>query len=62
VNHQAIKEYCHLGDVVSEILGLYAQPLKGVFNFVCITKKTFFSVVDENFANCLVGVDSLLEE
>jgi hypothetical protein len=51
-----------LGDVVSEILGLYAQPLKGVLNFVCITEKTFFSVVDENFANCLVGVDSLLEE
>ena len=51
-----------LGDVASEILGLYAQPLKGVLNFVCITEKTFFSVVDENFANCLVGVDSLLEE
>jgi len=51
-----------IGDVASEILGLYAQPLKGVLNFACITQNTVFSVVDEEFANCLVGVDSLLNE
>lgn len=51
-----------IGDVASEILGLYAQPLKGVLNFACITQNTVFSVVDEDFANCLVGVDSLLNE
>lgn len=50
------------GDVVSEILSLYAQPLKGVLNFTCITQNAVFSVVDEDFANCLVGVDSLLNE
>jgi len=51
-----------IGDVASEILGLYAQPLKGVLNFACITQNAVFSVVDEEFANCLVGVDSLLNE
>ena len=51
-----------IGDVASEILGLYAQPIKAVLNFTCITQNTVFSVVDEDFANCLVGVDSLLNE
>ena len=51
-----------LGDVVSEILGLYSQPLNSVLNFVCITQNTVFSVVDEEFANCLVGVSSMLNE
>lgn len=51
-----------LGDIASEILGLCAPPIKGVLTFICITQNTFFSVADEDFANCLVGVDSLLNE
>lgn len=38
------------------------NPLKKPMQFVCMTQETFFSVVDEDFANCLTGVDSGLNE
>ena len=37
----------------------------GTLKFICVTEKTVFSVVDEDFANCLqglVGVGGLLDE
>ena len=52
----------NLGSITAEILGYYVKPIGAILTFACITEKTVFSVVDENFANCLVGVDSLLEE
>jgi len=38
------------------------NPLKKPMQFVCMTQETFFSVVDEDFANCLTGVDSGLND
>jgi hypothetical protein len=34
------------------------NPLKKPMQFYCITENTFSSVVDEDFANCLSGLDS----
>ena len=38
------------------------NPLKKPMQFVCMTQETVFSVVDEEFANCLTGVDSGLND
>lgn len=38
------------------------NPLKKPMQFVCMTQETLFSVVDEEFANCLTGVDSGLND
>ena len=38
------------------------NPLKKPAQFVCLTQETFFSVVDEDFTNCLSGLDSGLNE
>ena len=38
------------------------NPLKKPMQFVCMTQETIFSVVDEEFANCLTGVDSGLND
>ena len=60
-------KYFNLKDVTLQDIGLdilsYAIPqVKVPIVFTCITQSTFFSVVDEEFSNCLVGVDSLLNE
>ena len=34
------------------------NPLKKPFQWYCMTESTVFSVVDEDFANCLTGLDS----
>lgn len=34
------------------------NPLKKPMQFICMTQETMFSVVDEDFANCLTGLDS----
>lgn len=47
-------------DIISIASG--SHVIKGVFNFTCVSKETIFSVVDEDFSNCLVGVDSLLDQ
>ena len=36
------------------------NPLKKPFQWYCMTESTVFSVVDEDFANCLTGLDSEL--
>ena len=36
------------------------DPLKKPFQWYCTTESTVFSVVDEDFANCLTGLDSEL--
>lgn len=38
------------------------NPLKKPMQFVCMTKETILSVADEEFANCLTGVDSGFNE
>ena len=38
------------------------NPLKKPMQFYCITENTFSSVVDEDFANCLSGLDSMLND
>jgi hypothetical protein len=38
------------------------KEVKAVMTFYCITQNTFFSIVDEDFANCLTGVDSMLND
>ena len=51
-------------DMVSLVVGTATNvlhPLKKPAQFVCVTQETFFSVVDEDFANCLTGLDSGLE-
>ena len=60
-------KFLNLKDVTLQDIGLdllsYTIPqTKGAIAFTCVTQNTFFSVVDESFANCLVGVDSLLNE
>jgi hypothetical protein len=51
----------NLQDVIIDI-GSVIPRVKAITTFFCITQNTFFSVVDEDFANCLTGVDSLLDE
>ena len=41
-----------------EILTNAINPLKKPMQFICMTENTVFSVVDEEFANCLTGLDS----
>lgn len=38
------------------------NPLKKPFQYYCMTESTVFSVVDEDFANCLTGLDSGLND
>ena len=38
------------------------KEVKALMTFYCITQSTFFSIVDEDFANCLTGVDSMLND
>jgi hypothetical protein len=38
------------------------NPLKKPFQYYCMTESTVFSVVDEDFANCLTGLDSSLND
>jgi hypothetical protein len=38
------------------------KEVKAVMTFYCITQSTFFSIVDEDFANCLTGVESMLND
>ena len=51
-----------LQDVILDVASSVNVYAKGISTFFCITQNTFFSVVDEDFANCLVGVGSLLDE
>ena len=48
-------------DMHSLVVGTVTKvlnPLKKPAQFVCMTQETFFSVVDEDFTNCLTGLDS----
>ena len=38
------------------------KEARAIITFYCITQNTFFSIVDEEFANCLTGLDSMLDE
>lgn len=40
------------------ILTNVMNPLKKPVQFACVYENTVFSVVDEEFANCLTGIDS----
>lgn len=42
-----------LGAAVRDILSYVSSPFKKIETFVCLTQATVFSVVDENFSNCL---------
>ena len=51
-------------DTISLLTVIYISSdpkIKAILTFICISQETVFSVVDEDFSNCLVGVDSLLE-
>jgi len=43
------------------VLTNFFNPLKKPAQFICMTENTVFSVVDEEFANCLTGLDSGFE-
>ena len=38
------------------------KMFKPIITFYCITQNTFFSIVDEDFASCLTGLDSMLND
>lgn len=44
-----------------EVLTNLINPLKKPMQFICMVESTVFSVVDEDFANCLTGLDSGFE-
>jgi len=44
-----------LQDIGTDVISLHPL-LKGPVSYVCIAQETLFSVVDEDFANCLVLV------
>ena len=43
--------------IIKTVGGIF-NPVKKPAQFLCITEETVFSVVDEEFANCLTGLDS----
>ena len=49
-----------LQDIGIDILGFIVPQIKPVTNSICYTEKIAFSIVDEEFANCLSGLDSNL--
>lgn len=51
-----------LQDVGTDVIAVLAPWSAPALNTYCNTEKVFFSVVDEDFANCLVGVDSGLND
>lgn len=38
------------------------KKLKPILSFICIAQESFFSVVDEDFSQCLTGLDSMLND
>ena len=52
----------NIGSLARDVIGLVFDPVKRVNTYICVTHESVFTVIDEDFANCLVGVDSLLED
>lgn len=50
-----------LQDAAIDILS-QNKNLKPILSFVCIAKESLFSVVDEDFSQCLTGLDSMLDD
>ena len=44
-----------LVNITTSIINTLKKPMQ----FICMTQETMFSVVDEDFANCLTGLDSV---
>jgi len=51
-----------LQDVLIDVLALAVPEVGAVLTYTCISEKVVFSVVDEDFGNCLVGVESILND
>lgn len=49
-----------LQDIGIDIFTLLVPQSKPLMDSICYTEKIVFSVVDEDFANCLAGLDSNL--
>jgi hypothetical protein len=47
-----------LQTLLIKTVGGFINPTKKPAQFICITQETVFSVFDEEFANCLTGLDS----
>jgi hypothetical protein len=52
----------NIGSLMRDAIGVVFNPVKKVNTFLCVTEEAFTSIIDEDFANCLVGVDSMLNE
>lgn len=38
------------------------QKINKALSYLCIAQEIFFSVVDEDFSQCLTGLDSMLND
>ena len=52
----------NISSLFLDAVGVVYPPAKAVNMFFCMTEETAYSIVDEDFANCLVGVTKSLEE
>jgi tetratricopeptide (TPR) repeat protein len=52
----------NISSLFLDAVGVVYPPAKAVNMFFCMTEQTAYSIVDEDFANCLVGVTKSLEE
>lgn len=50
-----------IGSLTIDDIGLVLNPVKKLNTFFCVTEE-FTSIIDEDFANYLVGVDSILSD
>ncbi len=45
-----------------DVMGIAVPPLQPVINFLCVGSQVATNLVDEDFTNCLVGLDSMLSK